>query len=45
MTIENSFSNDFWSTFVDGINDSDCRLSGVILVSDETKTQKKMRHK
>ena len=34
MKIENSFSNDFWFTFVDGINDFDCRLSGVILVSD-----------
>ena len=31
MTIKNSFSKDFWSTFVDGINDFDCRLSGVIL--------------
>ena len=29
MTIENSVSNDFWSTFVDRINAFDCRLSRV----------------
>ena len=29
MVIENSVSNDFWSTFVDNINIFDCRLSGV----------------
>ena len=29
MTIENSVSNDNWSTFVDSINVFDCRLSGV----------------
>ena len=27
MTIENSVSTDFWSTFVDGTNVFDCRLS------------------
>ena len=31
MTIENSVSNDFWSTFVDSINVFDCRLSRVEL--------------
>ena len=29
MTIENSVSNDIWSTFVDSINVFDCRLPGV----------------
>ena len=32
MAFENSVSNDFWSTFVDGINVCDCRLPGVILL-------------
>ena len=31
MAIENSISNDVWSTFVDSINVFDCRLSGVRL--------------
>ena len=31
MTIENSISNDFLSTFVDSIDVFDCRLPGVIV--------------
>ena len=33
MTIGNSVSNDFLSTFVDSINVFDCRLSGVVPIS------------
>ena len=36
MAIENSVSNDFLSTFVDSINVSDCRLSGVISLLAES---------
>ena len=32
MAIQNSVSNYFLSTFVDSINISDCRLSGVLTI-------------
>ena len=36
MTIENSVSNDFLSTFVDSINVFDCRLPGVLMFLSDT---------
>ena len=36
MTIDNSVSNEFCSTFVDSINVFDCCLSGVIMINDLT---------
>ena len=34
MAIENSVSNNFWSTFVDSIKVFDCRLSGVFIACE-----------
>ena len=36
MAIENSVSNDFWSTIVDSIDVFDCRLSGVTSKLDKS---------
>ena len=40
MTIKNSVSNDFLSTFVDSINVFDCRLPGVNMEVDEGSAHK-----
>ena len=36
MTIKNSVSSDFWSTYVDSINVYDCHLPGVITYTELT---------
>ena len=38
MAIENSVSNDFWSTFLDSIAVFDCRLPGVFTIQVEIAT-------
>ena len=43
MSIENSVSNDFLSTFVNSINIFDCRQSGVNIIAEQDELNRQGR--